>query len=85
MRKKTLGLVAVCALVVVTAAFAAAVKLGPAGNSSSEGVGYPAAYPECIAVSALGPTGKLSYYSSWGKQVAISAPGGAEPVLGEPQ
>src|SRR5207247_8561888 len=47
-----------------------------AGNSGQEGVGYPAAYPECIAVSALGPTGKLSYYSSWGKQVAISAPGG---------
>ena len=35
MRKKTLGLIAVCALVVITAAFAAAVKLGPASSSSA--------------------------------------------------
>jgi serine protease len=47
-----------------------------AGNSGREGVGYPAAYPECIAVSALGPTGEMAPYSSWGKQVAIAAPGG---------
>jgi serine protease len=53
-----------------------------AGNSAREGVGYPAAYPECIAVSALGPTGELAFYSSWGSQVAISAPGG-DKKLGE--
>lgn len=47
-----------------------------AGNGGSEGVSYPAAYPECIAVSALGPTGELAFYSSWGKEIAISAPGG---------
>lgn len=47
-----------------------------AGNSGREGVSYPAAYPECIAVSALGPTGELAPYSSWGAPVAISAPGG---------
>lgn len=47
-----------------------------AGNSGGQGVGYPAAYPECVAVSALGPTGELAPYSSWGPQVAISAPGG---------
>lgn len=47
-----------------------------AGNSGSEGVGYPAAYPECIAVSALGPNGNLAPYSTWGPQIAISAPGG---------
>ena len=47
-----------------------------AGNSGSEGVGYPAAYPECIAVSALGPSGEMAPYSSWGSQIAISAPGG---------
>ena len=35
MRKKTLGLIAVCALVVITAAVAAAVKMGPAGSSGS--------------------------------------------------
>lgn len=47
-----------------------------AGNGGSEGVSYPAAYPECIAVSALGPSGELAPYSSWGDQVAVSAPGG---------
>ena len=35
-----------------------------AGNSGQEGVGYPAAFPECIAVSATGPGGKLAPYSS---------------------
>jgi len=47
-----------------------------AGNSGSEGVSYPAAYPECIAVSAVGPTGDLAPYSSWGSEIAIAAPGG---------
>lgn len=47
-----------------------------AGNSGREGVGYPAAFKECIAVSAVGPTGELSFYSSWGKEICIAAPGG---------
>ncbi|MGC4042963.1 MAG: S8 family peptidase [Armatimonas sp.] len=47
-----------------------------AGNSFREGVGYPAAYPACIAVSSVGPSGELSKFSSWGKQVALAAPGG---------
>lgn len=47
-----------------------------AGNSGKQGVGYPAAYQECIAVSAVGPSGKIAGYSSWGKQVALAAPGG---------
>ena len=53
-----------------------------AGNSGKEGVGYPGGFPECIAVSSVGPTGKLSFYSSWGKQVAIAAPGGDSEVGG---
>ncbi len=53
-----------------------------AGNSGREGVGYPAGFPECIAVSAIGPTKQLSFYSSWGKQVAIAAPGGNSQVGG---
>jgi serine protease len=53
-----------------------------AGNSGQEGVGYPAAYPYCIAVSALGPKGQLTPYSSWGAAVAISAPGG-DRMFGE--
>lgn len=47
-----------------------------AGNSGREGVGYPAAYPECIAVAAVGPDGESSFYTSYGKEVAIAAPGG---------
>jgi serine protease len=47
-----------------------------AGNGGGEGVSYPAAYKECIAVSAVGPGGKLAPYSSYGPQVAIAAPGG---------
>jgi serine protease len=54
-----------------------------AGNSGREGVGYPAAYKECIAVSAVGPKGDLSFYSSWGKEVAIAAPGGDSQVGGK--
>ena len=47
-----------------------------AGNSMGGPVGYPAAYPECMAVSAVGPKGELSWYSSIGKEVAIAGPGG---------
>ncbi len=53
-----------------------------AGNSGREGVGYPAGFAECIAVSSVGPTKQLSFYSSWGKQVAIAAPGGDSEVGG---
>lgn len=47
-----------------------------AGNSSGGPVGYPAAFKECMAVSSVGPTGELAFYSSYGKQVAIAGPGG---------
>jgi serine protease len=47
-----------------------------AGNSGGGAVGYPAAFPECLAVSSVGPTGALAPYSSVGKQVAIAGPGG---------
>ncbi len=47
-----------------------------AGNSFGGPVGYPAAYKECIAVSATGPTGNIAKYSSYGKEVALAAPGG---------
>ncbi|GAB4467190.1 MAG: hypothetical protein OHK0029_38980 [Armatimonadaceae bacterium] len=47
-----------------------------AGNGFGAPVGYPAAFPECIAVSAVGPTGDIAKYSSYGKEVALAAPGG---------
>lgn len=54
-----------------------------AGNSGREGVGYPAAYKDCIAVSSVGPDGKLSFYSTWGKQIAIASPGGDKQKGGD--
>ena len=56
-----------------------------AGNSFREGVGYPAAFPECVAISSVGPSGKLATYSSWGKEVALAAPGGDMVESGDPK
>jgi serine protease len=53
-----------------------------AGNSGGGPVGYPAAFPECLAVSSVGPKGEIAPYSSIGKEVAIAAPGG-DKSLGE--
>ncbi len=47
-----------------------------AGNGFGEGVGYPAAFPECVAVSSVGPSGEMAFYSSYGNEVALAAPGG---------
>lgn len=50
-----------------------------AGNTGTSNVGYPAAYDETIAVSALSLTydGKieLASYSSYGEEVTVAAPG----------
>ncbi len=54
-----------------------------AGNGSRGTVEYPAAYPGAFAVSAVGPDGTLASYSSWGKEVAIAAPGGDKQKGGE--
>ncbi|MFL5309443.1 MAG: S8 family serine peptidase [Myxococcales bacterium] len=47
-----------------------------AGNSGGRGVSYPAAYPGALAVSSVGPAGRLAPYSSYGPEVRIAAPGG---------
>ncbi|HUP20382.1 MAG TPA: S8 family serine peptidase [Gemmatimonadota bacterium] len=47
-----------------------------AGNSGVEGVLYPAAFPECVAVSATDWGDELASYSNWGPEVELSAPGG---------
>lgn len=48
-----------------------------AGNSGpcSDCVGYPASYPECVAVTATTRNGSLASYSSTGPEVDIAAPG----------
>jgi serine protease len=47
-----------------------------AGNSGRAGISYPAAYPECISVSAVRYDGKLTWYSSYGRGLTLAAPGG---------
>jgi len=47
-----------------------------AGNSGHRGISYPAAYSECISVSAVRFDKSLSWYSSYGKGLTIAAPGG---------
>ena len=53
-----------------------AVVICAAGNGGGSGVSFPAAYRGAIAVSATGPTGGLAPYSSYGREVALAAPGG---------
>jgi serine protease len=47
-----------------------------AGNTGRARVEYPAAYPGALAVSAVGPDGDRAWYSSYGKELFIAAPGG---------
>ena len=49
--------------------------IAAAGNDSGGPVSYPAAYDECIAVSALDPDGSLASYSNTGSQIELAAPG----------
>ncbi len=58
------------------------IVIAAAGNSGKRGVGYPGALEETIGVSATGPDGKLSFYSSYGKGVDIAAPGGDKRKAG---
>jgi serine protease len=47
-----------------------------AGNESRGRVGYPAAYPGAIAVSATQFDESITFYSNYGKDTDIAAPGG---------
>jgi serine protease len=47
-----------------------------AGNESRGKVGYPAAYPGAIAVAATQDDEATTFYSNWGKEIDIAAPGG---------
>ncbi|TNE87406.1 MAG: peptidase S8 [Deltaproteobacteria bacterium] len=52
------------------------VVVAAAGNTGRRGVSYPGALEESIGVGATGPGGAIAPYSSYGKGVDISAPGG---------
>lgn len=47
-----------------------------AGNDGRGSVGYPAAYPGAIAVSSTQEDEALAFYSNYGKDIDIAAPGG---------
>ncbi|HEX4628293.1 MAG TPA: S8 family serine peptidase [Gemmatimonadales bacterium] len=61
---------------IISAANAGVLIVAAAGNGSSSAPVYPAAYPEVLAVAAIGPDGAPAPYSSYGSYVAIRAPGG---------
>ncbi|QLG63492.1 S8 family serine peptidase [Halorarum salinum] len=46
-----------------------------AGNDGTNSVSYPAAYSECLAVSAVDSNGDLAYFSTTGEKVELAAPG----------
>jgi serine protease len=52
------------------------VVVAAAGNEGRGRVGYPAAYPGAIAVSATQQDEAITFYSNYGKDVDIAAPGG---------
>jgi|GEM_PF-1803306 len=45
-------------------------------NGYTGGIGYPARFPECMAVGATGWSDTKASYSNYGPQIEISAPGG---------
>ncbi|CAN5284433.1 S8 family serine peptidase [soil metagenome] len=51
------------------------VTIVAAAGNSGRAVGYPAAYPEVIAVSATDSNDNIAWFSSRGPEVAIGAPG----------
>ncbi|HMG24982.1 MAG TPA: S8 family serine peptidase [Kofleriaceae bacterium] len=47
-----------------------------AGNESRGRVGYPAAYPGAVGVSATQFDESVTFYSNYGKEIDVAAPGG---------
>src|SRR4030095_5491759 len=47
-----------------------------AGNEHRSRVGYPAANKYAVAVSATDYERQLTFYSNWGKDIDVAAPGG---------
>jgi subtilisin family serine protease len=61
---------------VIAATNAGSLLIAASGNSESSFLNYPAAFPQVLAVNALGPDFQLSGYSNIGSPTGISAPGG---------
>ncbi|HKP77056.1 MAG TPA: S8 family serine peptidase [Longimicrobiaceae bacterium] len=54
------------------------------GNGYTGGVGYPARFPECMAVGATSWSDTRASYSNFGPQLAVTAPGGDSNPTGSP-
>lgn len=52
-----------------------ALVIAAAGNSGSSSVSYPAAYSECVAISAVDDNEQLASFSQYGEKVELCAPG----------
>jgi len=52
-----------------------ALPICAAGNDGSSSVSYPAAYSECVAVSAVDSSENLASFSQYGDKVELCAPG----------
>jgi serine protease len=61
---------------VVAASGAGSLLIAAAGNDGVSTPMYPAAYPEVLSVSGVGPDAVLASYSNYGSTVDIAAPGG---------
>ncbi|WP_379161170.1 S8 family peptidase [Paenibacillus sp. sgz5001063] len=51
------------------------VIVSAAGNDNTERPGYPAAYPEVLAVAATNATGEKASFSNYGDYIDVAAPG----------
>ncbi len=56
-------------------AFAAGVLIVAAAGNSGGPVSFPAAYPSVVAVSATDSKDQLAYFSNFGPEIALGAPG----------
>jgi subtilisin family serine protease len=61
---------------VTAASNTGALIIASAGNTGTSDPSFPAAYPEVLSVSAVGPDRQLASYSSFGSTIDIAAPGG---------
>lgn len=51
------------------------VNVAASGNSSTNSVSFPAAYPTCLAVGAINNQNKKAEFSQWGPELDIMGPG----------
>ncbi len=61
---------------VAAATAAGSLLIAAAGNKDSSAPSYPAAFPEVVSVSAIGPDFTRASYSNYGPTVDIAGPGG---------